>query len=182
MIRRKNNIAYLAQASMIAALYAVMTYAAAALNLAFGAVQFRFSEALTVLPLFSTAAIPGLALGCFISNLGSPLGLVDWIFGTAATLLAAVSSRALRNVTIKNIPVLSVFMPVIFNMLIVGFEIACLSDTTGKFGFQNFSALTYLYAGISVGAGEMLICVLLGIPLIIFLKRIDAQKRIFEPS
>ena len=93
-MRTTKNVRFLTQAAMIAALYAVLTYAAAAVNLAYGAVQFRFSETLTVLPVFTPAAIPGLAVGCFLANLGSPLGLVDWIFGTGATLLAAVGVKS----------------------------------------------------------------------------------------
>ena len=68
------RVRFLALGAVIAGLYAVLTYVAAAMNLAYGAVQFRFSEALTVLPVFTPAAVPGLALGCFIANLASPLG------------------------------------------------------------------------------------------------------------
>ena len=73
--RRKLNmntskkVRFLALGAVIAALYAVLTYVAAAVNLAYGPVQFRFSEALTVLPVFTPAAIPGLTLGCVIANL-----------------------------------------------------------------------------------------------------------------
>ena len=67
------KVRFLALGAVIAALYAVLTYVAAAVNLAYGPVQFRFSEALTVLPVFTPAAIPGLTLGCVIANLGSPL-------------------------------------------------------------------------------------------------------------
>lgn len=90
MNKKTSKVRFLALSAVIAALYAVLTYAAAAMNLAFGAVQFRFSEALTVLPAFTPAAIPGLAVGCLISNLASPLGVVDWVFGTLATLLAGI--------------------------------------------------------------------------------------------
>ena len=78
------KVRFLALGAVIAALYAVLTYVAAAVNLAYGPVQFRFSEALTVLPVFTPAAIPGLTLGCVIANLGSPLGVVDWVFGPLA--------------------------------------------------------------------------------------------------
>ena len=129
---------YMTQAAVIAALYAILTYLAAAVNLAYGPVQFRFSEALTILPIFTPAAIPGLAIGCFISNLASPLGIVDWIFGTSATLLAAVFTRMLRKIEIKGIPVLSPLMPVIFNTVIVGLEIACLA-ASGNFSVVDVS-------------------------------------------
>lgn len=86
-MKTENKVRFLALSAVIAALYAVLTYAAAAVNLAYGPFQFRFSEALTVLPAFTPAAIPGLAVGCLLSNLASPLGIVDWVFGTLATLL-----------------------------------------------------------------------------------------------
>ena len=97
MNKKTSKVRFLALSAVIAALYAVLTYAAAAMNLAFGAVQFRFSEALTVLPAFTPAAIPGLAVGCLISNLASPLGVVDWVFGTLATLLAGIFSYRLLS-------------------------------------------------------------------------------------
>ena len=103
MNKKTSKVRFLALSAVIAALYAVLTYAAAAMNLAFGAVQFRFSEALTVLPAFTPAAIPGLAVGCLISNLASPLGVVDWVFGTLATLLAGIFSYLVRNLTLIHI-------------------------------------------------------------------------------
>ena len=68
---KKGTLLYLAQAGMIAAIYAALTYLAMALNLAYGSIQFRFSEALTILPIFTPAAVPGLAIGCLIGNLAS---------------------------------------------------------------------------------------------------------------
>ena len=91
---------------MIAAIYAALTYLAMALNLAYGSIQFRFSEALTILPIFTPAAVPGLAIGCLIGNLASPYPL-DLVFGTAASLIAALLTRAVRKVRIKNVPVLA---------------------------------------------------------------------------
>lgn len=101
-LKTENKVRFLALSAVIAALYAVLTYAAAAVNLAYGPFQFRFSEALTVLPAFTPAAIPGLAVGCLLSNLASPLGIVDWVFGTLATLLAACCTYMLRNVKWKD--------------------------------------------------------------------------------
>lgn len=90
--RQGSSVLFLAQAAVIAALYTVLTLVAVAMNLAFGPVQFRFSEALTILPVFTPAAIPGLTLGCVLSNLWSSFGLADIIFGSLATLLAALCS------------------------------------------------------------------------------------------
>ena len=118
------KVRFLALGAVIAALYAVLTYVAAAVNLAYGPVQFRFSEALTVLPVFTPAAIPGLTLGCVIANLGSPLGVVDWVFGPLATLLAALATYLVRDVKVKGLPILAPLPPVITNVVIVGFELA----------------------------------------------------------
>ena len=176
MLNKKNNkVAFLAQAAVIAALYTALTYVAAAMNLAYGAVQFRFSEALTLLPIFTPAAVPGLALGCFISNLASPFGPVDWIFGTLATLLAAICTRAVRNVELKKIPWLAPFMPVIFNAVIIGFEVACFS-AADIFAFSNFSFEAFISIGLSVGIGQFLMCYGLGIPLVIMIRKTKIDK------
>ena len=80
------SIRWLTQCAVIAALYAAMTFAAGALNLAYGPVQFRFSEALTILPVFTPAAVPGLLVGCLIGNITSPLGWLDIVCGASASL------------------------------------------------------------------------------------------------
>lgn len=174
----KKNVRFLAESAVIAALYAVLTYVAAMMNLAYGPVQFRFSEALTILPVFTPAAVPGLALGCFISNLGSTLGIVDWIFGTLATLLAAVFTRMLRKINWKGLPVLAPLPPVIFNALIVGFEIACLSEN-GVFAFGNLSGTAFLGGALSVGIGELVICYALGLPLAAAIRKTKIDKKLF---
>ena len=167
---KKSRTMYLAESAVIAALYAVLSYLSAGLNLAFGAVQFRLSDALCVLPLFTPSAVPGLAVGCFISNLVSPLGIIDWVFGTLATLLAALCTRKLRDITLFSIPFFSVLMPVIFNGFIVGFELACLNEA-GAFNFGFFNTALYLSSGLSVAFGETVVLAVLGIPLILLLKK-----------
>ena len=126
----KKSTLYITQAAVIAALYVALTYVSNALGLAYNAIQFRLSEVLTVLPVFTPAAVPGLVIGCIISNLSSPFGLTDIICGSLATFLAAVSSYCLRNVKIKNTPFVATLPPVIFNALIVGLEIWYLGDKT----------------------------------------------------
>ena len=86
--------AYITQAALIAALYTVLTMIAAGFDLASGAIQVRFSEALTIMPFFTPAAIPGLTLGCLLSNILTGCVLPDVIFGTLATLLGALGSCA----------------------------------------------------------------------------------------
>ena len=93
----KKSTLFLTRAAIIAALYAALTYAASVVGLAYGPIQFRFSEALTVLACFTPAAVPGLTVGCFLGNLGSSLGPIDWVVGTAATLLAALCTYFTRK-------------------------------------------------------------------------------------
>ncbi len=177
-IESSKRVRYLVQGAMIAALYAVLTMLAASLGWAYGPVQFRFSEALTILPIFTPAAIPGLAIGCFLSNLGSQFGIVDWIFGTLATLLAAVFTRMLCRVRVKDIPILAPLPPILCNAVIVGIEIACMP--TNVFAWHNFSLAGFWSAALSVGAGELVICYGLGLPLAIALQKTGVAKRIFS--
>lgn len=156
MKNRKTGTVYLVQAALIAAVYAVLTYALS--PIAFGSQQIRFSEALTVLPVLTPAAIPGLTIGCVISNIGSPYGIADIILGALATFLAACCTRAARNIRIKNLPVLSLIFPVIFNGIIIGLEISYfLPESVSFFGF--------LASGGGVALGEAISCYVLGLPL-----------------
>lgn len=156
---KKNQITALVSGAMIAALYAAATYASAVLGIAYGQIQFRFSEALTVLSVFTPAAIPGLTVGCILGNLSSPYGIWDIAFGSLATLLAAVTARKLRKLTFRSLPLFSIIMPVIFNALIVGAEITLLMPA------GEASLSVFLVAALEVGAGELVVCLLGGIPL-----------------
>ena len=139
------------QASLIAALYVALTYLANLLGLASGAIQIRFSEALTVLPLFTAAAIPGLTLGCLLANLLTGCALWDVIFGTLATLLGALGTRYLS----KKSKWLAPIFPILANTLIVPFVL------TYVYGLTD--AMWYLF--LTVAIGEILSCGVLGIPL-----------------
>lgn len=169
------KVRFLVLSGVIAALYASLTYAAAAMNLAYGPVQFRFSEALTVLPAFTPAAVPGLAVGCFLSNLASPLGIVDWVFGTGATLLAALGTMAVSRVRYRGLPILAPVPPVIANAVIVGLEVSCLSEA-GTFSWSAFSPAAFAAGAFSVGLGELVVCFALGIPLMIALEKTGLTK------
>ena len=162
---KKNKIAALVSGAMIAALYAAATYASAVLGIAYGQIQFRFSEALTVLSVFTPAAVPGLTVGCILGNLSSPYGIWDIVFGSLATLLAALTARKLRKITFKGLPLLSIIMPVIFNALIIGAEITMLMPA----GEASFSV--FLIAALEVGAGELAVCLAGGIPLYYALRK-----------
>ncbi len=148
--------------ALIAALYAVLTYISAALGLAYGPVQFRISEVLTILPIFTPYATAGLTVGCIISNIGSSLGPVDMVFGTAATLISSLVMRALR----KKLPYPVLFLlPVLANAVIVGAELKIFAGDVGFFA-----------AAASVALGEAVIVYALGTPLYHFLKK----KNIFK--
>ena len=96
--QKSNHTLLLVQAAMIAALYVVLTYIANAMGLASSAIQIRFSEALTILPYFTPAAIPGLFVGCFLSNILTGCAIPDIIFGSIATLIGALLTTGCANV------------------------------------------------------------------------------------
>ena len=145
--------------AMIAAIYTALCFAPGLSMIAFGQVQVRIAEALTMLPLIYQPSIIGVTLGCFLSNLLgamtgiNPTGFLDSIIGTAATLLAAYFTWKLRDRTIKGIPVLSILMPVIFNFFFVGAELAYL--------FMPDSFVSGLFInGFFVAVGEIIACVI----------------------
>lgn len=165
----RNKLNFLVQGAVIAALYAALTYVAGAVGLAYGNVQFRFSEALTVLAAFTPAAIPGLTIGCFLGNLGSPYGMVDIICGTAATLFAAVFSYLTRKIRLKGVPLVSLFFPVLFNALIVGAELAVFLP-------ESFTLYGYLINALWVGLGELVVCYVGGVPLSLAIEKTGVRK------
>ena len=159
--RKYSSVQIVAVGAIIAAVYAAATYAAAALGLAYGtlglAIQFRFSEALCILPAFTPLAIPGLTVGCFLGNIGSPYGVIDVICGTAATLIAAILSYMVRNIKWKGIPFLVPLPAVLVNAVIVGLEITVFADVP--------SPAVFLMAAAEVGIGQLVVCYALGLPL-----------------
>ena len=169
MKKMKKGTAYTVQAALIATIYAALTYAVAPLS--FGATQFRISEALTVLPVFTPAAIPGLAIGCIIANIGSPYGPIDILLGTVATVLAALATRLTRNIKIKNIPLLSFIFPTVFNGIIIGAEI--MMFTPGQAGIVGFFT-----SASGVALGEIVVCYTLGILLYIGLEKSKVFKKL----
>lgn len=121
------GVLFLAQAGLIAAVYTALTLLVQPLS--FGAVQFRLSEMLTILPVYTPAAMPGLTVGCFLSNLiglsmgANPAGAWDLLVGTAATGVAAWISYGCRRRRLKGLPILSTLPPVAVNALVVGAEL-----------------------------------------------------------
>ena len=143
----KKNVLFITQAAVIAAIYVVLTMIAAGFDLASGMIQVRFSEALTVLPYFTPSAIPGLAIGCLISNTVTGCMVPDIIFGTLATLIGAIGSWYLRRSKI-----LVTIPPVIANALIIPFILTYAYHIPGGIPLQM----------LTVGAGEVISCVVIG--------------------
>lgn len=164
------KIIRLAHGAMIAAVYAAATYLCSVFALAYGPIQFRISEALTILSVFTPAAIPGLTTGCILGNIASPFGIWDIVFGALATLLAALCARKLRHVTVKGFPVLSLLMPVVFNAVIIGLEITFLMPSGGS------KITAFLISALEVSAGELAVCLAGGIPLYYATKKLNVFK------
>lgn len=141
----------LALGGVIAALYVVLTMVSAAFGLASGAIQVRLSEALTVLPALTASAVPGLTVGCLLANLITGCAPWDVVFGTLATLLGAVGTRML-----KDKPFLCWIPPVVSNMVIVPLVLMKV------YGVPD----TFWYLMITVGAGEVIACGVLGLLLL----------------
>ena len=161
----------LALAGVTAAAYAALTLFAAALNLSYGPVQLRVSEALTVLPWLFPGTAAGLFLGCFLANLLSPFGPLDLVIGSSATLLAALWTRRVRHRWAAPLP------PVLCNMVLVGGELAWYEvGFTGK--FPALFAANALW----VGAGEAVVCFLLGGLLLRSIPMVPALSRFLTPE
>ncbi len=156
--------------ALIAAIYVQITFFLT--EISYGAFQFRLSEALTILPIFSKVPIYGVTLGCFISNIiGFLMGkdpLIDLFIGTAATLISAILTYYIGKISNKFIKLFLAPLPaVIINGLVIGTEISIIYH--GVFLFNIFS----------VAFGEFVVCYLVGVPLAYILLKNDFYKKIF---
>ena len=180
-MKRKSTL-YIVQGALIAAIYATMTILQNILipGSASMPVQFRISEVLTVLALYTPAAIPGLTIGCVIANISSlsVLGPYDLIFGSLATLFAAISMYALRNVRLFKLPVLAALMPALFNGIIIGAEIDIVVMNNG----QGFNFADFLVQGGLVALGELAVLFVLGLPLSRVIELNGLDKKLFAPK
>ncbi len=165
---KREKILFITQAALIAAIYVVLTYVANAAGLASGTIQVRISEALTILPLFTPAAIPGLFVGCILANTLTGCALLDIVFGSLATLLGAVGTYLLRRVS----PFLAPVPPIAANMLIVPFVLRYVYDVPGSIPFFM----------LTVGIGEVISCMVLG--LLLYRALLPHKESLFlaEPS
>ncbi len=143
----KSNTRYIAEGAMIAALYVILTYISMTLGLDKGAIQCRLSEALTVLPVFFPSAVPGLFVGCVLSNLLTGCALWDVVFGSIATLIGALGTYFL-----KKYKILATLPPIIANTFIVPFVLLNVYNLEG----------TYWFFALTVCLGEIISCGVLG--------------------
>lgn len=147
---------FIVRSAVIAALYAALTLALYPIS--FGAVQFRVSEALTLLPIVMPEAIPGLFVGCLVSNLIGSATPWDIIFGSLATLIAAILTYATR----RN-KILAAFWPVLCNTVIVGLVLAL-----------TLNLPVFLTMG-EVGLGELVVVYTVGMAMLAALKRVPTK-------
>ena len=142
---KENKVTFLTQAALIAAVYVVLCIAFAPIS--YGEVQVRVAEALVILPFFTPAAIPGLFIGCLLSNMIGGSILIDVVFGSLATLLGAIGSYYLRRSRI-----LVLFPPIIANTLIVPFVL--------RYGYGVPLPIPFMM--LTVGIGEVIAVAVLG--------------------
>lgn len=152
---KENKVQLMTQAAMIAAIYVVLCLVFEPIS--YGAIQTRVAEALTILPFFTPAAIPGLFVGCLIANLIGGGILVDVVFGSVATLIGAVGTYLLR----KKSKFLAPLSPIVANVVIIPFVL--------KYGYGEPFSIPFLMG--TVGLGEILTCGMMGTLLVVVLSR-----------
>lgn len=152
---------FMTRAAVIAALYVVLTLVSALFGLDSKAIQVRFSEALCVLPVFTSAAVPGVTVGCFIYNLFFGISPLDTVFGTLATLIGALGTYYVgffkKNYFLSGIPT------VISNTVIIPLVIV--------FAFNGGNLAALPFTALTVMIGEIISCSILGAILLISLKK-----------
>ncbi len=159
---KKNRVLTLAQGAVIAAMYVALTMVSQAFGLASGVIQVRISEALTILPYFTPAAIPGLFVGCLLSNILAGGVIWDVVFGSIATLLGAIFTYLLRKVKwFAPVP------PILSNMLIIPWVL--------RYAYGAPDSIPYMM--LTVGAGELISAGVLGMILLLALEK---RKDVFR--
>ena len=156
---KDQRIKLICQGGIIAALYLALTLLANALGLANYAVQVRFSESLTILPYFTPAAVPGLFVGCLLSNILTGCALPDIIFGSLATLIGAAATYMLRNKSKWLAPLPAI----VSNAIIVTFVLLY------AYGIEPL-----WFSFVTVTAGEIISCGVLGMLLLNALRKYDS--------
>lgn len=152
-------------AAAVGAIYVVLGYFGNAFNLTFGIIQCRFAEALTVLPFLHPVTAWGLFVGCVVTNLLSPYGPLDMIFGSAATLTAALLTARCKHKWLAPLP------PVLVNAVVIGAVIAF-----QEVGFTAAFMTAFGYHALTIGAGQMLACYGLGMLLLTALEKMRGLR------
>lgn len=160
---KNKGVLFLTQAAMIAAIYVVLTVLFAAIS--FGDVQLRISEMLTILPMFTPVAVPGLFIGCLIANILGGAAVADIIFGSLATLIGAYGTWKLR----EKSPILGCLPPIIANTIVVPFVL--------RYAYGTNLPIPVMM--LTVGIGEVLGCGVLGCVLHYALKKADLGAKVF---
>ena len=166
----KSTTKFIARSAAIAAVYAALTLILSPVS--FGSLQLRAAEALSVLAYFSPTAVVGLTVGCAVANMWSPYGLIDIIFGSLATLLAAYITYKLPKKGVWKY--LAPLPSVIINSVFVG-AVITFSALSGEASLKIFFA-----NALSVALPQALICYGLGLPLLLWLNGSGLYKRIFN--
>lgn len=168
----KKTTRSLVQSAVIAALYVCLSLLQNLLlpGSASMAIQYRVAEALCVLALFSSSAIPGLALGCLLFNMTQAGALpLDFIIGTSASLLSALGMYLFREIRVGKLPILSFLMPALCNGVLVGAELTVYIEGT-----------TFWFNAACVSAGEVTVLFTLGLALYSVLRRGSLGSRILH--
>jgi len=162
----KKNTRFLAKAGMIAAIYTALTLISAMFGLSSGAIQIRISEMLCVLPVYSSAAIPGVSVGCLIANIVCGGTVYDIIFGTLATLIGAIIAYFLRRM-----PYLASIPTILSNTVIIPVVLIA----SGLGGHEMFP-----YFALTVGLGEIISCGVLGTVLVAYIEKHPSARKMLS--
>lgn len=154
-MKKRNGTLRLTRGALIAALYVALTYVSTLFGLSSGIVQFRISEMLTILPVFMPEAIPGLFIGCVISNLMTPaVHPLDIVFGSLATLIGAVLAYCLRKLP-KRLMWLATLPTILANAIIVPFVLLLAYGAEGSYFF--FMLTVFIGEAVCAGIGGSLL-------------------------
>ena len=167
-MKEKISSRHIAVCAMIAAVYTVLCLATPLLS--YGMIQVRVAEALTLLPVLSPVAIWGVTLGCAVSNFvgwitgANPIGGIDTVVGTSATLIAGIITYRLRDVRAWGLPIASAMAPVVVNAIIIGGQLSIVFA-------GSLHPVIFLTNALWVAVGQMIACVALGLPLLKAIER-----------
>ena len=170
-------VKFLARSAMIAAIYFVLSAVLAPIS--FGLVQARVSEALGLLPVMTSTGIAGVTVGCILTNAwgaasgANILGAADILFGSLATLVAAIITRSLKGVRIKGLAIPASLPPVLVNAVVIGAEFS-FAETGQIFG------PAFLINAVYIGLGQLLSCTVLGVAMVYIFEKKGLDKRLFS--